>query len=84
MCWKLPIVSTPFGIRGIDGTSNVDYIVAPLSDFPGAINCLIRDEGKRLNIGNNGRKLLEEKYTVQSTAKQLDLFLGDLLRMKKQ
>ena len=83
MGWKLPIVSTPFGIRGIEGTRNIDYIVAPLSDFPGAINYLIRDESKRLNIGNNGRKLLEEKYTVQLTAKQLDLFLGDLLSMKK-
>jgi glycosyltransferase involved in cell wall biosynthesis len=80
--WMLPIVTTPFGIRGIEGTSNRDYIVASLSDFPNAINYLIRDEVKRHEIGNNGRKLLEEKYSVQSTARQLDLFLGDLLIMK--
>jgi glycosyltransferase involved in cell wall biosynthesis len=84
MGWMLPIVSTSFGIRGIEGTRGKDYIVAPLSDFPDAINSLILDNRKRQEIGNNGRKLLEEKYAVQSTAKKLDLFLRDVLIMKKK
>jgi glycosyltransferase involved in cell wall biosynthesis len=57
------IVSTTFGVSGIDCTDGRDVLVADdAREFAAAIAALMRDPGQAAELGANARRLAESKY----------------------
>lgn len=72
---SLPVVSTPFGARGLDATDGEELLVAELADFPDAIEALEDDQSRRHRIGLAGRRLAAAKYTWEASSRKLNEFV---------
>jgi glycosyltransferase involved in cell wall biosynthesis len=70
----VPIVSTEKGTEGIDLQDGVDVIVSEVEtdQFVEEIQRILNDEERREQIGNNGRRLIEERYNWRAIGKRLD------------
>lgn len=72
MASKMPVVTTVIGNEGIDGINNQSILVSDngknLADL--AVK-LLKDKDLYEKIAENGRKLVEEKYSYASIAKKL-------------
>jgi glycosyltransferase involved in cell wall biosynthesis len=75
---SLPVVSTPFGARGIGATDGEELIVAELDEFPEAIAALSSDPECRAEVETAGRQLAEESYTWEAASRTLRSALIDL------
>lgn len=75
----LPVISTPFGARGIDATSGSELVVAEPEEFPRAIASLAGDPDRRREIGEAGRRLAERKYTWESSSRKVRELLSELV-----
>jgi glycosyltransferase involved in cell wall biosynthesis len=62
MSYRLPIITTKVGARGLDIECKNHAIICDIKEFPYWIETLLNDEDLRINLGNNARKLAEEKY----------------------
>lgn len=70
------IVTTSIGAAGIDCTDGENILIANTpGEFVQKISLLLNDENKRQSIEKNARKLIQEKYTLESAAHNLDAFL---------
>ncbi|HUV72051.1 MAG TPA: glycosyltransferase, partial [Clostridia bacterium] len=73
MASGLPIVTTTHGIEGIAAENNKEVIIR---DNPNKLASeaikLLRSKKLRESIGSSAQELVKEKYTWQSSAKQLD------------
>lgn len=76
---SLPVVSTPFGARGIDAASGDEFLVAESKDFPEAIGKLAEDPDLRHAVGEAGRRLAAEKYTWESSSRKVRGLLCEIL-----
>mgnify|MGYP000725358397 CR=1 FL=1 len=74
---SLPVVSTPFGARGLKATPGDELIVAELDDFPEAIVSLTAHPERRRKIGSAGRELAAEKYTWEASSRKLRKFIHE-------
>ena len=54
MAARLPVITTPIGIRGYDVVDGVHAIVADPEDFPAKLAALVEDAERRRLIGANG------------------------------
>jgi glycosyltransferase involved in cell wall biosynthesis len=72
----LPVISTRFGLRGIEGEDFRDYLVSSPEDFAEKLRLLMRDPVLRDRLGKNARSLAEEKYDWE----KISAGLADLLR----
>jgi glycosyltransferase involved in cell wall biosynthesis len=69
MAFSKPVVSTSKGAEGLNVIHNENIIISDnWNDFSKEIVGLLLDSSKRSKIGNNGKKLIEENYTWESTA----------------
>ncbi|MDD5008081.1 MAG: glycosyltransferase family 4 protein [Syntrophorhabdaceae bacterium] len=69
MAMGLPIVASRSGIDAIDGTAGEDFLVADdPAGFAGAVVALLKDKGKRAELGKNARRTIENKYGWQQIA----------------
>lgn len=69
MSFSKSVVSTSKGAEGLEITNNENIIISDeWTDFSDSIVKLLQDKDKMDRIGNNGRKLVEDKYTWESTA----------------
>lgn len=81
----LPVLSTSFGMRGIQAQAGKDFIEADLTQWPEVLLKALGDRSALEAIGSNGKTLACRKYTwegiAQSVAEQVDalvhLKLGD-------
>jgi len=78
---SLPVVSTPFGVRGIDVTPGNELLLAESEDFPEAIITLSEDPDLRHAIGEAGRRLAAEKYTWELASQKVRNLMRDTLRV---
>jgi len=67
----LPVVSTPFGVRGIDVEDGIHVNIATIEEFGEAINGLLDNTEHRHNIGAAAKKLVSDKYTWEEISTQL-------------
>ena len=66
------IISTPFGVRWLEGKDGIHFLVAQNDqDFIQKILDLLNNQEKRIRIGHNARKLIFQKYTWQIIGRQL-------------
>lgn len=78
---SLPVVSTPFGVRGIDVTPGDELLLAEPENFPEAIITLSEDPDMRHAIGKAGRRLAAEKYTWESASQKVRNLICELLEV---
>lgn len=76
---SLPVVSTPFGVRGIDVEDGVHLAIRELNKFTKCITNLGIDQHKREILGSNARTLTREDYTWESSSKLIRNELSNLI-----
>ena len=75
---SLPVVSTPFGIRGTAATDGESVIVAEMDEFPSVIDTLGQNPERRRRVGRRARQLAAEKYTWEAASRLLRKRIYDL------
>lgn len=71
------VVTTTMGAAGIDCTDGKNILIANTpAEFMGAISRCMDNPATCKTIGENARKLIEEKYALAVTSAQLDTFLA--------
>lgn len=75
---SLPVVSTPFGVRGTAAVDDESVVVAEIGSFPDAIAALGADPERRRRIGERARQLAAERYTWEAGSRRLREWLYDL------
>ncbi len=73
-----PVVTTPFGARGIDARDGVHLFVRDAADFPETLRGL-RDDADRCRIGAAGRALVERERSWHAIGEQRRAALERLL-----
>lgn len=68
---SLPVVSTPFGARGIDGRDDDNLILAEEGKIPETIAGLRTDTERRAELGENARQLAAEQYTWEASSRHV-------------
>jgi len=79
MAMKKAIVSTTVGAEGLEVTDGENIILADTpEDFANKICTIMEDGELRHRLGENGRKLVEEKYGWDSIGRKLDDFIKEV------
>lgn len=75
---SLPVVSTPFGARGLDGRDDEHLVIADVDEIPEAIEELHAAEEARRRLGDNARSLAAERYTWEASSRNVREALNEL------
>jgi hypothetical protein len=80
MAMARPVVSTSVGAEGIDARPGQDLLLAddPTS-FAHAVGRVLDDPGLASTLGQQGRALVEARYSWDAAAQRLEEFFGELL-----
>ncbi|MFV3331466.1 glycosyltransferase [Pseudomonas sp. NY15437] len=76
---SMVVISSQFGMRGIEANANEHYVAADIQDFPQAIRRIINSPEKMSHIAATGAKLASERYTWASIADRASLAINELL-----
>ena len=76
---SLPVVSTPFGVRGMEVTDGKEIVVAEINDFVDRICSLSVDIERRLELGTKARSAATNRYTWEAASNQLHSACTDLV-----
>ncbi|OYR89656.1 hypothetical protein DJ71_03860 [Halorubrum sp. E3] len=68
---SLPVVSTPFGARGIEVTDGEEIVVAEIGDFSAAISELGTESALRIAIGAAARERASDRYTWEAGSNKM-------------
>lgn len=66
----LPTITTLVGARGIEIVNGKHAIISDVNNFPHHITELLNNEDLRIKLGENARKLVEEKYDWKKIAEK--------------
>lgn len=76
LSYGLPVLSTPFGMRGIQAKAGTEYLEASLEQFPEVIRMAVDNLESLASVAAAGNALALTRYTweaiAQSTAKSLE------------
>jgi len=75
----IPVVTTPIGARGIPVVNYEHAIVCPPEQMAEKIQELISDSLLRERLRNNARNLVENSFSWDSIARQMEKHLRDLI-----
>lgn len=85
MASGLPIVTTTHGIEGIAAENNKEVIIRDnLNKLAGEAIKLLKSKKQREAIGGSAQELVKEKYTWESSAKQLDHLYEEATNVHKK
>lgn len=77
MAWRVPVVTTPGGFEGVDATPGEDLLVAEgATALADATVGLLRDRERRRALRESARETVEERYSVDAVAGELESTLG--------
>lgn len=62
----LPVVSTPLGAEGLDVRDGAHLLLRDVDDFADAIVSVLRDPSWGMELGRNGRRLVESSYSLEA------------------
>jgi len=71
MAFGLPVVTTPIGAEDISGEEDEILIADNIDDFVKNVISLYRDSKLWTNLSNNGRDLIETRFSPESTQKTI-------------
>lgn len=75
---SLPVVSTPFGTRGIEADDERHLLSSEIDMFDQAILRLRSDDELRERLGANARELVSDNYTWEASSRRLRTRIHDL------
>ncbi|WP_230455251.1 glycosyltransferase [Halorubrum sp. BV1] len=75
---SLPVISTPFGVRGIEVRDHEHVVVAERETTADEIEELGTDTDRRKRLGNAARLLTEEQYTWEASSRTVRSRLHEL------
>lgn len=75
---ELPVISTSFGIRGIDLHDDTHLKIADIDEFPTAITMLSGDSETRKRFGQAGKRLTRRQYTWEESSRRVRTHLLEL------
>jgi glycosyltransferase involved in cell wall biosynthesis len=78
----LPVLSTKFGMRGIEAIADRDYLEASLENFTQALQKAASDPSTQSSIARAGKSLALDSYTWQSIARPVAERVEDLACIK--
>lgn len=79
MAMGKPVVSTVLGAEALEYRKGEDLMVANEPDvFASTIKNLLEDREKRIVLGSNGRRLVEEKYSWDKAVEKYRLLFQGL------
>lgn len=76
---SLPVVSTPFGVRGMGLTDEQDVFIAPIAEFDDAISSLKDSPSELQSVGTAANKIAREHYTWESSSQTVHSAVRDLI-----
>jgi polysaccharide biosynthesis protein PslH len=80
MAMGKPVISTSKGAEGIEYTDGVNVIIEDtIENYPEIIRELLDDEKKRVALGREARKLIEEKYDWDLYQKSLEKIYANVM-----
>ena len=68
----IPVITTPIGARGLGVESYEHVIICPPDEFPKKIVELLEDKALQDKLKKNGRALVEEKFSWQKIASNVN------------
>ncbi|MCF8232284.1 MAG: glycosyltransferase family 4 protein [Bacteroidales bacterium] len=78
-----PVVSTGIGAEGIECNSGKDILLADSPEgFADSVVALLQDKQKAIEIGQNARRLIEEKYDNAAIVGKLETFYRKIMAEK--
>lgn len=84
MALGTPVVSTSKGAEGLEVTHDENILIADESaEFAGAVLRLLGDEALRAKLAANGRRLVEERYSWETCAQELEQLLSRVVEQRK-
>ncbi|MBT9148490.1 MAG: GDP-mannose-dependent monoacylated alpha-(1-6)-phosphatidylinositol monomannoside mannosyltransferase [Syntrophomonadaceae bacterium] len=73
MAMEVPVVSTSHGCQGINAIDGMHLLIRDnIEEFAEAVIKLLEDEKERNKLINNGRRLVEERYSWSSIVETLE------------
>lgn len=82
MANKLPIVTTKYGMEGINIKNNIHAIVGPYQDLARASIKILKNSLLRQIIGANASKLVQKDYSWAKSAFQLNKIYQQIIKNK--
>ncbi|MFT7056574.1 MAG: glycosyltransferase involved in cell wall biosynthesis [Roseivirga sp.] len=78
--YAVPVLSTEFGMRGIEATHGQNCLIAPVSDFPKTIELWSSRLKELQQIGKNGKEFATKNYNWDVIAKNVSKQLLEIKR----
>ena len=76
MALGTPVVSTSKGAEGLDVIPGENILIADEpAEFADALQCLLDDRALRARLAANGRRLVEDRYSWETSARELERLL---------
>jgi sugar transferase (PEP-CTERM/EpsH1 system associated) len=66
-----PVVTTPVGVRGVDGRNGEHFVVSNQDSLGQHIQALLSDRDRREQLGAHARSLIEAKYRWEKIGERL-------------
>ena len=80
MSCGLPLISTALGAEGIQGKDGEHFLIADKpEEFAAKVCQVLTDNNLYQKLSENGRKLMEDKYSWQRGVKKLESTLKELI-----
>jgi glycosyltransferase involved in cell wall biosynthesis len=84
MALRTPVVSTSRGAEGLEATPGEEILIADEpAEFAGAVLRLLGDGALRAKLTANGRRLVEEHYLWETSARKLEQLLYQVVEQTK-
>jgi glycosyltransferase involved in cell wall biosynthesis len=84
MALGTPVISTSKGAEGLKTTHEENILIADApEDFAQAVLRLLKDENLRARLSANGRRLVEEQYSWETSARQLERLLYQVAQQEQ-
>jgi glycosyltransferase involved in cell wall biosynthesis len=71
MARSLPVISTPFGVRGLPDLNSSGIIRSEMTDFASTIEELSNQDALRQQIGRRSRETITEQYTWEESSRRV-------------
>jgi glycosyltransferase involved in cell wall biosynthesis len=79
----LPVLSTPFGTRGLEGGDRHGIVISELDGFAAALEALAGDAPRALALGRDGAAWIRQRFTWPMIGQRLRTELQSLLALRQ-
>ncbi len=81
----IPVITSAYGVRGIDAVNNKEVIISKKSDYGYNIEKFLELSSKKKDIlAKNARKLFDEKYSWKSIALEAKMLLSQRMNFSDE